>query len=99
MMRCVLLVGSMVALGAVAAAQAQQAIDPVGIIEIERFANGKCRGGLGDAYQTEIACQIRDDIGRRLLELGWCFGEIGQYGAQMAWHRCNRRSNQMQGRF
>lgn len=75
-----------------AAAQA----DAEALIRLEREANGKCRGGSGDAQETWEACGARDAYGRVLGMLGWCYGQRGQAGYQMAWHRCQANSNRMQ---
>lgn len=77
-------------------AVAQTSVDATGLLQLVEMANGLCRGGSGDRPETEIACQVRDDLVRRLRDVGWCYGEAGQAGYQMRWHRCNRRSNQYQ---
>ena len=77
-------------------AVAQTAVDAAGLLQLVEMANGLCRGGSGDRPETEIACQVRDDLVRRLREVGWCYGEAGPAGHQMLRHRCNRRSSQYQ---
>ncbi|MBW6397025.1 hypothetical protein KPL78_04155 [Roseomonas sp. HJA6] len=77
-------------------AAAQTVVDGSGLLRLVQTANELCRGGTGDSIETEIACEVRDDLVRRLREVGWCYGEVGQAGYQMRWHRCNRRSNQYQ---
>jgi len=90
--------GVVIAVLAMAAggAAAQTAVDASGLLRLEQMANELCRGGSGDRPETEIACQVRDDLVRRLRDVGWCYGEVGQAGYQMQWHRCNRRSLQYQ---
>jgi len=52
-------------------------------------ANGVCRGTPGG---SESACEKREALGARLEAIGYCYGERGQYGYQMKWHRCHSRS-------
>lgn len=57
-------------------------------LEEEMTQNEICKGGHGDDPQTWAACSKRDAIDVRLKNLGWCFGERGQSGFEMQWHRC-----------
>lgn len=57
-----------------------------------RDLNGVCRGGSGDSPTTMAACRRRDDVGRRLGRLGWCYGRRGEAGYRMDWHRCQANS-------
>jgi hypothetical protein len=77
-------------LAAPAAAQPR----PDGLLALESQANALCRGGSGDDPQTIQACEVRDDLVRRLLALDWCRGRQGEVGAEMSWHRCEARSLQ-----
>ncbi|MBF0138034.1 MAG: hypothetical protein H7833_05695 [Magnetococcus sp. DMHC-1] len=52
--------------------------------------NGRCRGGSGDDQKTWDACDEREKMGDQLKSHGWCYGEPGQFGYQMAWHRCKQ---------
>jgi len=54
--------------------------------------NSLCRGLSGDDPRTQPACDERQRIGRALYRQGWCYGEKGQYGYQMQWHRCRADS-------
>jgi hypothetical protein len=58
------------------------------LLVLEREANDKCRGGSGDKSTTWDACDERTEYDERLNSLGMCYGKAGQYGYQMAWHRC-----------
>jgi hypothetical protein len=58
------------------------------LIELWLDANGRCRGGAGDAARTDAACAERERLGGRLDGLDWCYGKRGQIGAEMQWHRC-----------
>ena len=55
--------------------------------------NGRCRGGSGDERATWKACDERTAYSERLDALGWCYGKVGQIGADMRWHRCTADSN------
>ena len=55
-------------------------------------ANGRCRGGPGGADRTEAACQTRDEIGRQLESLDYCYGREGEAGYEMNWHKCESNS-------
>lgn len=71
---------------------ADAAVDDLGdLIRLWSEANNKCRGGSGDAA-TDAACARRKTYGDKLDELGWCYGEEGQFGYQFEWHKCDRNS-------
>lgn len=75
-------------------AAAQTPAEPHGLLELAQRANQLCRGTPGDNPETESLCQVRDDLVRRLRGVGWCYGQRGEIGAQMRWHRCNAQSLQ-----
>lgn len=55
--------------------------------------NTLCRGGSGDRPSTHAACEERDGpIARQLADAGICYGREGEYGYQMAMHRCGPAS-------
>ena len=58
------------------------------MIQLERDANTRCRGGSGDQQVTWEACGERTAYGRVLGMMGWCYGRQGEAGYQMQWHRC-----------
>ena len=59
-----------------------------GLIAEYEARNTRCRGGSGDDPGTRAACSERQRLGREINRLGWCYGEKGQMGYQMAWHPC-----------
>lgn len=61
-------------------------------IAIVRKRNEQCRGGSGDETATQLACQLRDTAMDRLKARGICYGEKGQSGYQMDYHRCHYNS-------
>lgn len=71
---------------------AQSRDDPKTMISLWGQANGQCRGGSGDDPKTLEACDERDAYGKRLGQLGWCYGKKGELGYQMRWHRCTASS-------
>jgi len=62
------------------------------LIQMERAANSRCRGGSGDELHTWEACGERTAYGRILGMMGWCYGRRGEAGYQMQWHRCTPTS-------
>lgn len=73
-------------------ASAQSRNDPKTMQRLWFEANGACRGGSGDNPKTHLACDEREAYGKRLGQLGWCYGKKGEYGYQHQWHRCGRNS-------
>lgn len=71
---------------------AQSKDDPKTMISLWGQANGQCRGGSGHDPKTFAACDERDAYGKRLAQLGWCYGRKGELGYQMSWHRCTPSS-------
>lgn len=67
----------------------RNAIEPTRILDQWQTENGNCRGGSGDSDETWKACGRRDDIGKKLEAIGWCYGRPGEAGYQMDWHRCD----------
>jgi hypothetical protein len=70
-----------------AMAQTQTPTDKV-ITAIMRwsYADAECRGGPGDAQQS---CNERDELGKRLHALGWCYEYRGA-ATNRPWHPCDR---------
>lgn len=66
--------------------------DPKTMVTLWYQANDACRGGPGDSKATWAACDEREAYGKRLDQLGWCYGKRGQYGYQMKWHVCTPSS-------
>lgn len=62
--------------------------DAKALLQVSDYLNEKCRGGSGDSPDTQKACSARDTLGEVLRHAGWCYGEPGQYGYQMKWHKC-----------
>jgi hypothetical protein len=62
--------------------------DPETMIKLWHEANSQCRGGPGDQKATLDACEEREAYGKRLGQLGWCYGKPGEAGYQMKWHQC-----------
>lgn len=71
----------------------QMLLDPQGLIDQWRIQNTLCRGGSGDQPDTQRACEKRQEIGRALDNLDWCYGTKDQMAYQMQWHQCRAESN------
>lgn len=58
--------------------------------------DGQCRGGMGDAPETQRACDERDredsPLKHRLQAANICYGRDGEYGYQNNFHRCGKGS-------
>ena len=63
-------------------------ITPSVLVVIWHVADQKCRGGGGDDFATESACNEREAYQTRLTELKWCYGDHGQIGAEARWKPC-----------
>lgn len=63
------------------------------ILSVEDTLNSMCRGGSGDDPRTEVACEEREKLVKVLGHLNWCYGEKGQAGFEMKWHKCTSNSN------
>lgn len=61
------------------------------LINTERELNRRCRGTEG-ADPNSTVCAERDEIGRSLLKVGWCYGRDGEVGYQHKWHKCGEGS-------
>jgi hypothetical protein len=63
------------------------------LMTAESMLNGICRGSVG-ANEDVIgySCQARQAVVSALDKLGWCYGKIGQAGADMRWHKCTKGS-------
>jgi hypothetical protein len=73
------------------AVQYPSASDSMGILlENRTVENGKCRGGTGNAAETEEACRRRDQLDKTITRLGWCYGEGAQFSFEMTWAECKR---------
>ncbi|MEO5334670.1 MAG: hypothetical protein H7839_21860 [Magnetococcus sp. YQC-5] len=59
-----------------------------GLLALWDKLNDRCRGGSGDDQKTWDACDERERTGDQLKARGWCYGEPGQFGYQMEWHKC-----------
>jgi hypothetical protein len=59
--------------------------------------NSECQGGAGNDPQTQASCAARDAYSAQLRAAGWCYGEPGDFGYQMAWHRCGSSDNSDNG--
>jgi hypothetical protein len=86
-----LLAGSMI-WPLVGEASSQSRNDPKTMLRLWYEANGQCRGSSGDDPKTHLACEERAAYGKRLDQLGWCYGKKGEAGYQRTWHRCGRNS-------
>jgi hypothetical protein len=58
------------------------------LISHERQLDAQCRGNGTD-------CATRQRLAWQLQNLGWCWGKINQYGADMRWHKCSHDSQRM----
>lgn len=67
--------------------------EPSRVIAQWQEENELCRGGSGNSDETMKACDRRDSITAKLLNVGWCYGQPGEYGYQMNWHRCDESPN------
>ncbi len=76
----------------ISGADAQSRNDPKTMQRLWHEANGQCRGASGDDPKTLLACDEREAYGKRLDQLGWCYGKHGEAGYQHKWHRCTRNS-------
>ena len=63
-----------------------------GLLVLEGSADNKCRGGPGNQPATYVACDERTEYVDRLHMLGMCYGQKGQAGYQLRWHRCGPNS-------
>jgi len=71
---------------------AQHRDDPKMMISLWGQAKRQCRGGSGNDPKTFAARDQRDAYGKRLAQLGWCYGKKGELGYQMSWNRCTASS-------
>jgi hypothetical protein len=95
-MRILIIIGLALAVtGPVTAQEVRQW--PRYLIELQDKADELCRG-TSTSSQTDDLCQVRDDLARRLLARGVCYGQRGQISAEMRWHWCNANSQQRQPR-
>lgn len=76
------------AAGMIAGATIAQAQSADELIASYRALNSACRGGSGDDPRTQKACAERGRAVTGLQQAGYCYGQRGQVGAQMNWHRC-----------
>lgn len=63
------------------------------LIEQWTAQNSLCRGGSGDKPETQDACEKRQQTGRALDALNWCYGTKTQMAYEMEWHPCRADSN------
>jgi hypothetical protein len=66
------------------------------VIEITRYANHQCRGGLGDEREPLAWCGVREALVDILELRGYCYGQWGQGGTEMDWHQCGPGSEHRQ---
>ena len=65
------------------------------LIAQERALNTRCRGTEG-ANPASTVCTQRNEVGRKLNTLGWCYGRQGEPGYQNEWHSCQANSVRLQ---
>ncbi len=53
--------------------------------------NQLCRGS-SDPTVVAASCGARDTYDRQLKNMGWCYGQKGQAGFEMKWHKCTAKS-------
>jgi len=58
----------------------------------EEKLNDRCRGGSGDDNATQKACDVRDDLLRKLQSKNWCWGHEEQIGAERTWEPCRHKN-------
>lgn len=75
-----------------AGAHATTPSDVSQLLDRQRFYDELCRGMLGDDLHMVEACDLRDDLDRKLNAKGWCFGHHGEPVSAMAWHACEKDS-------
>jgi hypothetical protein len=73
-------------------AWAQTVRPPSHLIELWGKADELCRGLPGGDREGEAACQIRDDLMRRIRSFGFCYGMQDQISTEFRWHACTQRS-------
>jgi hypothetical protein len=69
-----------------------QAARPEALIRAWQQANSDCRGYPGDDPRSVTGCAERSALGRRIDRAGWCYGQRGQRGFELQWHRCGPSS-------
>ncbi|HEV7246161.1 MAG TPA: hypothetical protein VGN93_04135 [Shinella sp.] len=69
----------------------KDAVAPIRIFSQWYDQNAICRGTAGDAETSVAACTHREIIATKLKTVGYCYGEDGQAGYQMDWHRCGSK--------
>ena len=63
------------------------------LLAAESMLNGICRGSANNNKDMiGYSCQARQAVISALDKLGWCYGKIGQVGAEMRWHKCTKGS-------
>lgn len=50
--------------------------------------NGNCRGNLEDGAEQDAACNRREEIGKKLASLDWCFSSGDQPSYMADWRSC-----------
>jgi hypothetical protein len=83
-----LLCGLVIANAALAADGQTSSSEISRLLRREDVLNDMCRDGPGNDPKTKGICEQRDATVERLKSLGWCYGDPGQAGYQMVWHRC-----------
>jgi hypothetical protein len=70
------------------AASAQQELPTVQeLLAAETKATQGCEGA-GDTAIIKEQCTLRDRLGGRLAQAGYCWGRKGQVDAKKEWHPC-----------
>jgi hypothetical protein len=60
---------------------------------LANWGDGICRGSVSPNEDViGYSCQAREAVVSALDKLGWCYGKIGQAGANMRWHKCTKGS-------
>jgi hypothetical protein len=85
----ILIATFLVILGGLAEGKSSAQSPPVDdLFSIYAALNEMCRGWSGDDPHTDQVCSVREKVGVVLKNMGYCYGEKGQAGAGMRWHKC-----------
>jgi hypothetical protein len=63
------------------------------LIKADELLDGICRGTADpDSSDAKLACKARQVVYEAIDKHNWCYGKIGQVGADMRWHKCGKNS-------
>jgi len=62
------------------------------LIKADELLDGICRSADPDSSDAKLACKARQVVYEAIDKHNWCYGKIGQVGADMRWHKCGKNS-------